>query len=717
VTLSRPRALAALVGAASLLGVLAVTAPSTASAAGGSAITVPSKPGKTSVRWSATAPFANNTAAIAIDDPFGACDPTNASRNSQQRVKVTFPKGLSKRYDTLVRFSIRWTDDASGNATNDLAMHLFGPDGKLVASSDGSQPSEAINVTDRRPGVYTVLVCAFQNLPVNASSLLNGEVPQGLPERGTPYQGTVTAFTVVPAPFSAARGVTPPTYRQYTAPKGVAKAAGEPSIGSNWKSGNTLFTANTNEYVVRFDDRRGRSTWTLVNDDVTDPANKTSLDPIGFTDSRTGRTFVSQLYLACSAASYSDDDFATRPVPSQGCGSVVNGYDHQTFGGGPFPENVTALGTYPHAVYYCSQGVAMLLGGAACARSDDGGLTFGPGLATWTTECSGLHGHVQVSPRDGTVYLPNSVCGDRQGVAVSTDGGYTWQVRTIPDSLSNNNDPYVGVASDGTLYFSYSDGTGHARVAVSRDRGRTWGKSVAVGVPYGVRNSEFAMVVAGDGDRAAVAFLGTTTPGSTQAASFGKSADLERFTGAEWHMYVSTTYDRGRSWTTVDATPHDPVQRGCIWNGGGDNPCRNLLDFNGMTIDKTGRVLVGFADGCVGPAVMAGSDCVASRDVADNRHTEQGAIIRQISGRTLFRAYDRALPSAGLLPRLPAAPGPDDPSASTHSARPQPGSAPVDARRASSEDGLPRTPFVALAAMLLLGAAAYGGTRVAQRRS
>jgi hypothetical protein len=712
-TRARPRALLALAGTAAVLATVALTAPSPAAAAGPQALTVPSKPGKAAISWSATVPFANNTAGIAVDDPLGSCDPSNPELNSQHQIKVAFPKGLSSSYDTLVRFAIRWKDDASGNATNDMAMHLFGPDGKLVASSDGSQASEAINVTDRRPGVYTVLVCMFQGLPVSSTKLLAGQV-----EQGTPYTGSVTAFTVTPARFAAAKGVTRPTYRQYTAPKGVAKNAGEPSIGNNWKSGNTLFTANTNEYVVRFDDRKRTASWTLVNDDVADPSNKVSLDPIGFTDSRTGRTFVSQLYLACSASAYSDDDFATQAIPSQGCG-VVNGVDHQTFGGGPFPEGVTPLGTYPHAVYYCAQGIALVLGQATCARSDDGGLTFGPGIPTWQTECTGIHGHVQVSPRDGTVYLPNAACGDHQGVAVSTDGGMTWAVRTIPDSLSNNNDPYVAVATDGTLYFSYSDGTGHVRVAVSRDRGKTWAKSVDVGVPYGVRNSEFAMVVAGDGDRAAVAFLGTRTPGSTQAASFGKSPDGDTFTGGEWHMYVSTTYDRGRTWTTVDATPTDPVQRGCIWNGGGGNPCRNLLDFNGMTMDKTGRVLVGFADGCVGPAVVTGSDCVRNRDVGANKLTEQGAIIRQLSGRTLFRAYDGKTAATapgpakgGTLP-LPAAGGQVGSGSVT-----APGTdTSVDAQPASSSRGIGGPASLAVLALLALGGTWYGVSRKLHRRA
>ena len=63
--------------------------------------------------------------------------------------------------------------------------------------------------------------------------------------------------------------------------------------------------------------------------------------------------------------------------------------------------------------------------------------------------CGGLHGHVRVSP-DGTAYVPNENCFDannvsRPGVAVSTDNGLTWTVRTVPDARSINpgTDPSV----------------------------------------------------------------------------------------------------------------------------------------------------------------------------------------------------------------------------------------------------------------------------------
>jgi hypothetical protein len=135
-------------------------------------------------------------------------------------------------------------------------------------------------------------------------------------------------------------------------------------------------------------------------------------------------------------------------------------------------------------------------------------------------------------------------------------------------------------------------------------------------------------------------------------------------------MYVATTYDRGASWTTVDATPHDPVQRGCIWNAGGGNPCRNLLDFNGMTIDKTGRVMIGFADGCVPSEIASGNDCVASTAVTDNRLVAHGAILRQLTGKTLFSQYDAAAVTGPVPPPSSAGGGNDGPGLAATGAAP-----------------------------------------------
>jgi ATP-dependent protease HslVU peptidase subunit len=309
-----------------------------------------------------------------------------------------------------------------------------------------------------------------------------------------------------------------------------------------------------------------------------------SLDPILFTDHETGRTFESQLTGADSATCYTDDD-GTTWSPSTG-GGIPSGVDHQTIGGGAFSASgVGALptSTYKNAVYYCSQDIAT----AFCAVSRDGGTTFGAGVPTYSLlDCGGLHGHVKVAP-DGTAYLPNKGCGDSAAMVTSTDNGTSWTVHQVPGSSPSDSDPSVGVGANGTVYFGYVGADGRPGVAVSRDRGQTWTGNQVLGGEFGIQNAVFPAAVAGDDDRAAVAFLGTPTGGNYQ--------DTANFKG-EWHLYVSTTYDGGRTWQTSDDTPKDPVQRGSICTGG--TTCgndRNLLDFIDATVDAQGRVLVGFA--------------------------------------------------------------------------------------------------------------------------
>jgi hypothetical protein len=103
------------------------------------------------------------------------------------------------------------------------------------------------------------------------------------------------------------------------------------------------------------------------------------------------------------------------------------------------------------------------------------------------------------------------------------------------------------------------------------------------------------------------------------------------FDGA-WHVYIATTTDSGANWSVTDATPTDPVQRGCIWMSGGSNPCRNLLDFQGMAIDADGRVLLSIADGCV----RLGSDCVGPAGAVHMSRVDRAAIIRQVDGPRLI---------------------------------------------------------------------------------
>lgn len=424
----------------------------------------------------------------------------------------------------------------------------------------------------------------------------------------------IAALSIIP--FSAFAQTTAPTYQSFPAPSGFASNAGEPSIGADWNTGKIMYQAGLETDRVTFSNTNpATATWEKVT------ATNTSivtLDPILFTDHSTGRTFVSELAGACSLSSFSDND-GTSYTPSMGCG-VPAGIDHQTIGGGPFAANAVLpppIG-YQHAVYYCSQGIV----DASCALSVDGGLSYGPAIPIYTlVDCGGLHGHIKVGP-DGTAYVPNKNCNGSVGVIVSRDNGITWTVNIVPGSTSADSDPSIGVASDNTVYVGWHSANGHPMAAVSHDHGTTWTNISDVGTAAGIQNIAFPAVVAGDGSRAAVAFLGTLTGGNAQ--------DTANFTGV-WHVYIAHTYDGGATWTVADATPNDPVQRGSICLSG--TACgndRNLLDFIDATVDRQGRVLVGYADGCVGACITG----------PPNSFTALGAIARQSTGKGLFAAFD-----------------------------------------------------------------------------
>jgi hypothetical protein len=108
-----------------------------------------------------------------------------------------------------------------------------------------------------------------------------------------------------------------------------------------------------------------------------------------------------------------------------------------------------------------------------------------------------------------------------------------------------------------------------------------------------------------------------------------------------WYVFIATTYDEGRTWVTVNATPDDPVQNHTgIWQGGGsgENGDRNLLDFNEITIDDKGRVLYGYSDGC------HSLTCIHS----DNSAGERGGymrVARQFGGKPLLSQFDITEPT------------------------------------------------------------------------
>jgi hypothetical protein len=616
-------------------------------------VTVPTVAGETvEVTWAGTIqPGAN-----------AGSDCTLTLIKDPHTINLTVPPGTYDSLNITAIFRIEWAD-----AAEDLIITVTDPDA-VATSQDGGTPYEELPYSNPAEGTWTVDACAFL---VDAETDYTGRLTLTAEGGGPPPAPPLPEIPTAP---NQAR------FYDYTPGPGIGENAGEPTVGYNLATGHAMFLAGLTTLRVTFPERLPpegsvpeacEAQWEDVSGDTT---SISSLDPILFTDQNTGRTFVSQLFsrgagpvLAGlnSLMAFTDDD-GENWTPAQ-VNPPDSTNDHQSVGAGPYPADfdLTNPTNGGSAVYYCAQdGVAFVATSAAyCARSDDGGLNFGKAVQVYNGapqagaggpevgSCGPgntqmIHGHVKVAP-DGTVYLPNSTCGNTQIIAVSTDAATTWAIRPIPGSISPAGilDPSVGISLDppgaapatsNTIYVCYTglvpggnDTDNHIFGISSKDRGVTWTTPVDLGASLGIKNAVFAEAVAGDSDRAACGFLGTTQTGDHQA---------ENFNGT-WHAFVAYTYDGGTTWKTVNASPNGPVQReACIWNGGGANPCRNLLDFNEITMDEKGRVIFGFADGCINDCETGGANSFSSK----------GVIARQSGGKGLLAAFDPVEPAKPL---------------------------------------------------------------------
>lgn len=586
------------------------------------------------------------------------------------------------------RVQINWV---SPTTDYDMYIHKDSLDGPIVATAAaGTTTFEQADIDPvvNGYGVYVVNVVYFAATPADQYKGIANVVT--VPEKFTPPPTSLIA--------SMFQNYKPPCANpeDYVACGAVGmfrgyNSAGEPSVGVNWNTGNVLFQSNLFTLRTTFDDRTSpaRDIWASRQS----ISQQQSFDPIMFTDSMTGRTIPGQLIIAggTSVTAITDDDAETF-TPSAASG-ITSGVDHQTIGAGPYRRNpVNNLGqpglpsgpatSYPNAWYYASQDI----GAATTARSDDGGVTFNPAVPMYDiSQCSGLHGHVKVAP-DGTVYVPNKNCSDPdrnpatadggQGFAVSEDNGLTWTVRTVPGSGSGDNDPAVGIGAGGRVYLVYTASNKRIRTAVSDDRGKTFqfdqdigdtisgvrSVEIAPGVIGDITASVFPAAVGGDNNRAAVFFLGTGStdpndPTGTDGEPTGAGASngtQDDFKGT-WYPYIGTTADGGRSWSVVRAG--DAVQQGVICTNGTTCPTgtRNLLDFNDLQVDRQGRPVAGYADGCVTARCLAiapnsSSRLMNDRSPSNGRAASVATIIRQVSGPRLFSDFDFGGPGAPTLP-------------------------------------------------------------------
>jgi hypothetical protein len=426
-----------------------------------------------------------------------------------------------------------------------------------------------------------------------------------------------------------------PAFTNLAAPSTLAgsNSAGEPSLGVNGSTNAMMYMSGTSTFKITVN-AAGAATWT----DVTPPTSVANLDPILATDRVTGRTFAGGLAGECSSLAYSDNDGGSWQQMGNACSGVL---DHESIGSGPWHGAAPLGSTYNRAVYYCAQN-----GNDACVTSSNGGLTFGAPTVV-NGACSSLHGHIKVSA-DGTAYLPNAHCGGVAGGGITTNNGSAWNSYTIPGSSEPTNgfDPSVATTPDNTVYEAWQGANNHPYVALSTAHGSSWtgltDLSTTMNPP--VVTSTFQAVTAGDNGRAAVAYLGSTT---------GGDPFVQGWPGV-WDLYVSYTYDAGATWTTVKATT-DPVQRG--WMCASGTTCgsgRNLLDFMDANVLKDGRVVVGYADGCINACATASGTEAQSTD-------SYATVAYQSSGKGLFAAYDTTpspTPTATASPTVSPTPSP-----------------------------------------------------------
>jgi len=572
-----------------------------------------------------------------------------------------------------------WADvTVSGGTVTEGSGHLIGSG--TVAISMGATPVESVDDV-------TVSGTVSTNIVVQATVHYSdsGNDNRVHYDSTTAPSSFIYPYIAPPPPVSGATvGTGTQAFSNYGSPPGFQTRdaaqrpnSGEPSIGADRTTGKIMYMAGTQVSQIGFNTSTVPPTATW--NDVT-PAVLANLseDSILFTNAATNRTWAEDFLVnpTCNAnMAFTDTDGGpgggpTNPTtnsnwtPEQ-C-PAAEGPDHPSVGAGPYHGTPPVSATdKQQIVYYCSQNV-LVIAGAECASSTNGGLTWGAPVHIFgtLTPCNSIHGHIRVSP-DGTMYVPQQNCGGKQGMAMSQDNGATFTYPVVPDSVTGPTDPSVAADANNTIYYGYQAGSvgSHPKIAVSSNHGATWSPSVDVGTPFGIQNAVFPEVIAGATGRAAFAFLGTTTGGDYQLPSFQ----------GVWYMFVAYTYDGGNSWQVVNATPNDPVQRGCVDNGGATGSayagCRNMLDFNDITVDSKGRVYVAYTDGCTtdpantyscdtnpaisptDPTVSDGCDTSGTGagvysenaneySTASCTYGRQSALVRQVCGQGLFVTSD-----------------------------------------------------------------------------
>src|SRR5205814_800129 len=303
---------------------------------------------------------------------------------------VSLPSGYhTSNPNASVKVTLSWTDSGSGSSDYDLYIYKTPrPDCRPndCTKTNGGQAADYQSASSNNPEIATISPLHDGNqtytivvVPFTAT----GETVHVTAELA-PGSGSAGGVPGFGGPDPTSPGV--PRYQNFYAPDNTSaqSSAGEFNIGYNLKTGRIMnmnlgpvWRITPPELLGKPECCEGK--W----EDKDNPTTNTGLDPILWTDQKTGRTFSSNSTVGANAVyGYTDND-GDSWVPF-GIAAPNGGADHETIGSGPYPASLSALITpvnQGEAVYYCSQDI---VGPASCYRSDTLGASYVPGVLAYT---------------------------------------------------------------------------------------------------------------------------------------------------------------------------------------------------------------------------------------------------------------------------------------------------------------------------------------------
>jgi len=205
------------------------------------------------------------------------------------------------------------------------------------------------------------------------------------------------------------------------------------------------------------------------------------------------------------------------------------------------------------------------------------------------------------SPHDGTLYAG---CGD--GVAVSTDGGESWKVRTITgheDASARMTEPAVDGA--GNVWMAMQENETDLYIAGSPDKGESWPwiHDVTDDVRHALNDSEdltmmWPWISAGSEGRVAASVYASPSPPPSDAGPDDR----------QWNVVTVSITDANRSdpQTAHGYPAAENVHRGAVCQSGticqassltgDDSGDRRMGDFFESTIGPEGNLYITYSD-------------------------------------------------------------------------------------------------------------------------